>query len=266
MAEDRQPAIARLRDALFPPQCPSCAAETGSAGGLCPACFADAPFLSGAACSRCARPEPGLAEADPDFICTACLAEPPPWRRAAAVGIYGGTLRRMILGLKRADRLDTVPLLAGWLARAAAPLLAEAEVILPVPLHWRRRVARRYNQSAELARALAGLTEGAEYAPQLLRRVRATPSQEGRNREERFANLDRAFAPARGAAARIAGRRILLVDDVLTTGATLGSAAKALQSAGAGQIDVAVIALAGSGDGAYLGDLTNSRDEGEAAS
>ena len=155
-------------------------------------------FLSGAACSRCARPEPGLAEADPDFICTACLAEPPPWRRAAAVGIYGGTLRRMILGLKRADRLDTVPLLAGWLARAAAPLLAEAELILPVPLHWRRRVARRYNQSAELARALAGLTEGAEYAPQLLRRVRATPSQEGRNREERFANLDGAFAPARG--------------------------------------------------------------------
>jgi len=157
---------------------------------------------------------------------------------------YEGSGRRLVLALKHGDRLDLVPMLAGWMLRAGPDLVREADLILPVPLHWRRLLTRRFNQAAELARgvARAGGRRGV-YAPRLLRRIRATPTQDGRNRAARLANLAGAIALAPGAERRLAGRRVLLIDDVMTTGATLDACARACLAGGAAAVDVLVSAL-----------------------
>ncbi|MEL6765898.1 MAG: ComF family protein [Pseudomonadota bacterium] len=255
------------RDLLFPPECPACGADTVSSDGICAACFADCTFIAGPTCSQCGRPEPRLPAHDPAYRCDDCRASSPAWERAAAVALYGGTVRRLVLGLKRGDRLNTVPLMARWMHRAGRPLLAEADLIVPVPLHWTRRLARRFNQSAELARAVArhAAAEGhrAAYAPGILRRVRRTPSQEGRDRAARRANMEGAIAVRPGAARRLAGARVLLVDDVMTSGATLNAAALALRAAGVGHVDALVMALARGWGDAYLPPLSH-REAAEA--
>lgn len=255
------------RDLLFPPECPACGADTASADGLCAACFADCTFIAGPACAQCARPEPRLPASDPAFRCDDCLHSEPAWDRAAAVALYGGTVRRLILGLKRGDRLDTVPIMAGWMHRAGRSLLADADLIVPVPLHWTRRLARRFNQSAELARGVAAIAaaEGqrAVFAPGVLRRVRRTPSQEGRDRAARRANMAGAIAARPGAARRLEGAKVVLVDDVMTSGATLNAAAGALRGAGAHHVDALVMALARGWGDAYLPALSR-RETAEA--
>lgn len=252
--------LAGLRDLVFPPECPACGGETGTSAGLCAACFADCTFLAGPACRQCARPEPRLPAPDPGHRCDDCRAVAPAWERAAAVAIYGGPVRRLVLGLKHGDRLDTVPLMAGWMARAGRGLLAEADLLVPVPLHWTRRLGRRFNQSAELARAIAAraAAEGRRvaYAPDILSRTRRTPSQEGRDREGRRANLAGAIAVRARAAARLGGARVVLIDDVLTSGATLDTCAAALRQAGAHRVDALVMALARGRHDAYFPPLS----------
>lgn len=230
-----------LREALFPPVCPGCAAETG-AGGLCPACWREMAFLDAGGCRHCSRPIPGLGPED-EATCDECLRWPPVWDRGRAAFRYEGTGRRLVLGLKHGDRLDMVPMLGGWLLRAGRPLVDRADVIAPVPLHWTRRLKRRANQAAELARWLARARDKpAAYAPRLLLRTRRTSVQDGKGREAREANVDGAFA-AGPEAERLDGRRVLLVDDVLTTGATLNAAARLCRAAGARSVDVLVLAL-----------------------
>jgi len=245
---------AGARDALFPPACPACRAETASPGSLCPACWADTRFLSGPGCSACGRPIPGLARPEPGILCDTCQAHPPVWDRGAAVFAYQGAGRRLVLALKHGDRLDMLPMLGGWMLRAGRVLAGEAELVVPVPMHWTRRIRRRFNQSAELARALA-LAAGkpGSFAPNLLCRARRTPSQDGRDRAAREANLRGAIRPGRGAA-RMQGRRVLIVDDVLTTGATLNAAATAALEAGAAEVDVLVLALVSFEELPYLRD------------
>ncbi|MEM8622240.1 MAG: ComF family protein [Pseudomonadota bacterium] len=263
-------AASGLRDLLFPPECPACRAETATADGLCARCFADTQFLAGPACVQCARPEPRLAAPDPDYRCDRCLAAPPAWDRAAAVALYGGAMRRLVLGLKHGDRLDTVPLLARWMAASGAHLLRDADLLVPIPLHWTRRLKRRFNQSAELARAVAreagragdsaGHSAGHTTpvsAPDILRRIRRTASQEGRSRSERRLNMIGALAVRPGAAARVAGRHVVLIDDVMTSGATLDAAASALRTAGAARVDALVIALAKGREADYFPALTD---------
>jgi ComF family protein len=177
----------------------------------------------------------------PGVRCAACMARPRAFDAARAACLYDEVSRDPILKLKHADRTDLAPLFARWLSRAAADLLAEAEAIAPVPLHPLRLLRRRYNQAAEVARPLARLVE-VPFLPDVLVRRRATESQGGKSGDGRRRNVAGAFhVPARRRA-QVTGRRVLLVDDVMTTGATLEGCARALKQAGAVRVDVAVLA------------------------
>jgi len=196
-------------------------------------------FVEAPVCDGCGAPyefDPG-----PGVRCAACMARPLAFDRARAACLYDEHSRDLILKLKHADRTDLAPVLARWLRRAARDLLDEADVIVPVPLHRSRLLSRRYNQAAEMARPLGRLA-GLPVLPDALARVRRTESQGGKSATGRRRNMAGAFAVPAGRADQIAGRRVLLVDDVLTTGATAHACARALKAAGAVTVDLAVIA------------------------
>jgi ComF family protein len=226
--------------ALYPPQCLSCGEETADEFSLCGACWRDMPFISGLACDACGTPLPGASEGEAQH-CDTCLAAPPPWQRGRAACRYDGTARRMILALKHGDRTDLVPAMARWMRPGVTALIAPDVVLAPVPLHPRRLFFRRYNQSALLTRRLSR-DLGVSDCPDLLRRIRATRVQEGMTRPERQENQRGAIAVAPRRRETIEGRPVLLVDDVMTTGATLAACAEACLSAGAARVDVAVLA------------------------
>ncbi|MHA6347335.1 double zinc ribbon domain-containing protein [Roseivivax sp. CAU 1761] len=231
---------------IYPPLCLGCGAEVTTEFALCGPCWRDADFIVGALCDLCGAPLPGAAEggaAGARLRCDACLTLPRPWARGRAALLYRGTGRRLVLGLKHGDRDDVARPAGRWLAAAAAPLIAAKTLAVPVPLHPRRLLRRRYNQSALLARALAEHA-GCGHCPDALVRPRATPPLDGAGREARFAALAGAIAahPRRGA--RLAGRPVLIVDDVMTSGATLAAAAEAAHAAGAASVCVAVLARA----------------------
>jgi ComF family protein len=191
-------------------------------------------------CACCGLP----FEIDPgaDSLCASCLAEPPAFDCARAAMAYDDASKGALLALKRSDRLEFAHLFALWLKRAGEPLLKEAGVIVPVPLHRWRLWARRYNQSAVLAQRLSNLS-GKPFDPFVLRRVRSTPSQGVMpSAKARARNVRGAFRVASGHEPKISGHRILLVDDVLTTGATIQACARALKRAGAEKVLVLTIA------------------------
>jgi ComF family protein len=212
---------------------------TVGALGLSPEAWSRIHFLDGPVCDGCGAPfdyEPG-----PGVRCAACMARPPAFDAARAACLYDETSRDPILKLKHADRTDLAPMFVRWLSRAAADLLAEADAIAPVPLHPMRLLERRYNQAAEIARPLARLA-GVAYLPDALVRRRATETQGGKSGAHRRRNVASAFAVPERRRAQVEGRRILLIDDVLTTGATAEGCARALKRAGAARVDLAVLA------------------------
>lgn len=228
-----------LLDALLPPRCLSCGAEVERQGGLCPACWTGLRFIGPPSCARCGLPfEYDMAG---ETECAGCLADPPEFARARSVLVYDGASRPLILAFKHADRTYAAPAFGEWLARVGAPLLADADLIAPVPLHRWRLFRRRYNQSALLARALAGVA-GLNAVCDLLERTRSTPSQGGMSRNGRIANVAGAFRLRPRRKSLVAGRRIVLVDDVLTTGATVSECARVLMRAGASRVDVVTLA------------------------
>lgn len=231
-------AIASMVRAIYPARCMVCDTYTDAPHGLCPSCWGDTHFISGSTCTTCSAPLVGEVQG---AQCDTCLSFPPPWKRGIAVMEYEGAGRAMVLALKRYDRLDLAPAMARWMQRAAAPLLPVTDLITPVPLHPSRLFRRKFNQSAELARHLA-LGAGIIYAPDLLTRIRKTESQQGKSRHERIENLKAAITPTPRHRESMHGKRVLLVDDVLTTGATLTACTEACMAAGAKNVNIVVLA------------------------
>lgn len=232
--------LGQLLSALYPPQCAGCQQTTDTPHGLCPACWSEARFVSGTICDCCGAPVQ-VAASGQTVICDGCLQHPPAWDRGRAAMLYEGTGRRIVLALKHGDRLDLVRPLAAWMASAGAEMIAGAEVIAPVPLHWTRLARRRFNQSAELARQRP-LRGDARLIPDLLIRQRRTQAQEGMSRDTRFQTQAGAFAVRPRHIPAIAGRTVLLIDDVMTSGATLSACAETLRAAGAETVNVLVAA------------------------
>lgn len=230
---------AQVLDLLLPWRCIACGASVEGPGALCPECWSGITFIAPPVCACCGYPFP--YEVGASALCASCVAHPPHFERARAVFAYDDASRGPVLAFKHADRIDAAPAFGQWLKRAGAELLADDPLILPVPLHRTRLMARRYNQSAELARALAAAS-GAACVPDLLRRTRRTPSQGGLSASGRRRNVQGAFAVRPGMEARIRGRRLLLVDDVFTTGATADACARALRRARSGPVDVLTLA------------------------
>ncbi|OJY33058.1 MAG: amidophosphoribosyltransferase [Rhodobacterales bacterium 65-51] len=225
---------------VYPPQCLSCDALVTTDFGLCARCWRETPFIAGLVCDCCGTPLPG-EEGGAPVQCDDCLTIARPWGRGRAVMLYRDNARRLVMALKHGDRLDLARPGAQWLHRAAAPLLQPDTLLAPVPLHWLRLFRRRYNQSALLAAGLARLAD-LPHCPDLLVRRRNTRSQEGRDREGRFRNLEEAIRVNERRRWQMEGLPVLLVDDVMTSGATLGACADACLAAGAARVDVVVLA------------------------
>ncbi|MDA5192356.1 ComF family protein [Govanella unica] len=233
-------------DLLFPPLCLQCRIEVDGHDSFCSGCWAKLSFLAGSQCYQCGFPFE--SDLGPDTLCAACIAAPPAYDRARAVFRYDDNSRRLVLSFKHGDRLEGAPAFARWMARVIEQDLLgasgeEIDLIAPVPLHRWRLLKRRYNQAAVLALGL-GREMARPVLPELLRRVRATPSQGGLNREERRKNVRGAFALRPHLAERVADRSLLLVDDVMTTGATLDACAKTLKQAGARAVYVVALGRA----------------------
>lgn len=223
----------------LPPLCPACREPLAETGGLCPGCWAKLAFIAPPYCERLGIPfvyDPG-----PGILSMQAIAAPPAYRRARAAVRYDDVARALVHAFKYGDRLDLAAMLGRWMTRAGAPLLADADALVPVPLHWRRLWARRFNQSAALA-TVVGRASGLPVAHAALRRVKPTPQQVGLTAAERAANVQGAFRVPPDGRAEVAGRRLILVDDVLTSGATVDACARALLRAKAAQVDVLVFA------------------------
>jgi ComF family protein len=225
-------------DVALPRLCPACR-DLVTDNGLCPNCWSKLAFISAPYCPRLGIPfayDPG-----PGILSMQAITNPPAYTRARAAVRYDDVARALVHAYKYGDRLDLGPMIGRWMARAGKELTAEADALVPVPLHWRRLWTRRFNQSAALAEAIAR-ESGIAVAHATLRRVKATAQQVGLSRNDRATNVQGAFRVAPGAKAEVAGRRLILVDDVLTSGATVDACARALLRAGAAQVDVLVFA------------------------
>jgi ComF family protein len=220
---------------VYPPSCIACQAATGEAHALCAACWSRLRFIERPYCERLGTPFP--VDWGQPLLSPAALADPPVFQRARAVALYDDTARALVHRLKYGDRLDLAPALGGMMARAGAELLAEADVIVPVPLHRWRLWKRRFNQAMALARVVSRAS-AVPCDPFLLARVKRTISQVGLTKAQRQENLQGAFRVPAEAKARLKDRRVLLVDDVLTTGSTANAAARALLRGGAASVDV----------------------------
>jgi ComF family protein len=228
-----------LVDLVYPPSCLACAAPVGDCNGLCAACWQALPLVERPCCERLGTPF--AIEMGPGLLSPAALADPPVFGRARAVARYDGPARVLVHSLKFGDRLELAPAMGRWMARAGRELTAGADALVPVPLHPTRLWRRRANQAALLAAAVSREC-GVPVRPDWLVRVKATRPQVGLSRNERALNLQGSFRVADHARLPLAGRRLAIIDDVLTTGSTANAAARVLLRAGASGVDVLTFA------------------------
>lgn len=230
-------------NAILPPRCPATGEIVDHPGALAPAFWQQLTFIEPPCCDRCGLPfGVDLSGADGESIlCAACMATPFSFDRARAAVVYNDASRQLILAFKYGDRLHSITTFVPWLKRAGAALIADSDVIIPVPLHRRRLWQRRFNQSAVLARALAQSC-AKQCLPAGLLRTRHTQPQKGLSRSARYQNVAGVFATHESAGKSIDGKRVLLIDDVFTSGATLDACARALRGAGATQVHVLTLA------------------------
>jgi ComF family protein len=234
-------AVRATIDFLLPPTCLTCDAPVDAPGRFCPDCFRATGFVTEPCCARCGVPFAHRGQAGLVGLCPGCLDRPPDFDCARAALRYDTQARRIVLPFKHADRVEIARALAPLMARAGAQLLERADVLVPVPLHRRRLFSRRYNQAALLAQALSRFS-GIPAVLDALRRVRATAALGEKSAAARVAEVVGAFVVHSGRKARVAGRRVLLVDDVMTSGATANACAAALRAAGASGVDVLLAA------------------------
>ncbi len=225
-------------DIALPTLCVACR-EPVDGDGVCAQCWARLSFIAPPYCPRLGIPfvyDPG-----PEMLSMEAIANPPAYNRARAAVRYDEVARTLVHALKYQDRTDLAPTMGRWMARAGRELLAEADVLIPVPLHWRRAWRRRYNQSGALARIIERQS-GVKMGSDLLRRVRATDQQIGLNRAQRASNVQGAFQVPPERRGKVFGAHVVLVDDVLTSGATVDACARSLLRAKAARVDVLVFA------------------------
>lgn len=230
---------------LFPPACLGCRRQVVEAGCLCGECWSGVRFIEEPVCPVFGTPF--SHEMGDGFLSVPAIADPPPFERARAAAIYDGVARDMVLALKFRDRTEMAPWMARWMIRAGRDLLSEADLIAAIPLHRRRFMWRRFNQAAELARSLSAMS-GRPFAVDLLQRRRPTRQQVGLPSSERRDNVRGAFVVPQHLRPILKGRRVVLVDDVYTTGATVIAATRTLMKAGAGAVDVLTFARVVPGD------------------
>ena len=247
----RCPALARVWpglahaaiDTVFPPACLNCRQSTGAAHSLCASCWAQVRFIERPFCERLGTPF-AMDLGNDGLLSPEAVANPPVYNRARAVAHFeDGPVRHLVHRLKYNDRMELAKPLGAWMARAGNELLVEADLLVPVPLHRRRLAARRFNQAHALAQTISAQC-GVPADPFVLARVKPTPSQVGLSRSQRALNLQGAFRVTDGMAPRIEGRAVVLIDDVMTSGATANAASRALLRVGAKSVDVLVFARA----------------------
>jgi ComF family protein len=226
---------------VLPPRCAACDDPVETHGQLCAACFGRTQFITSPFCARCGVPFASAGQSGMGGLCPGCQAHPPVFREARAALRYDDQARRLILPLKHGDRVELAAILAPMMARAGAALLLRADVLVPVPLHRRRLFERKYNQAGVLAFAVGRLADRPVLPDALVRTRRTSPLDE-KSPEERAREVAGSFSVRPSALARVAGRTVLLVDDVMTSGATANACATSLLEAGAAAVDVLVAA------------------------
>ncbi|MDP5086745.1 MAG: double zinc ribbon domain-containing protein [Yoonia sp.] len=226
--------------AIYPAQCVACDALTDDDFGLCSACWREARFIGGLICDTCGTPLPGEGDEE-NLQCDDCMTIARPWDKGRSVLVYSGVGRKLILGLKHGDRTDLALPAARWMAQRIAKWPLLDTVLVPVPLHWVRLARRRYNQSALLALALANVMDRPVCVDALLRPKKTKPL-EGHSRDARFAALSDAIVPNPKRISQIKSKHVVLVDDVMTSGATLAASAEAAKSAGATNVSIVTLA------------------------
>jgi ComF family protein len=225
-------------DKLYPPHCPSCKAPVAAQGHLCGTCFNDIHMIAAPQCAQCGVPF--AVDMGSEALCPECLDHRPSYITARSALVYGEVVGTLIKQLKYHDQMQGLNRFAQWMAQVVSK---DVDVIVPVPLHWKRLFTRRYNQAAWLAYELSDVM-AIPCMPHMLRRVRHTPPQARMNREERQRNMKRAFVVPKKYTSLIEHKRILIVDDVMTTGATIEACAEALKSAGAAEVYAVTLARA----------------------